>query len=225
MNETSVRGLRAGVKRQTRRLVREAAKTKPLYRIGETLYVKEAWWRGHWTEEHHYNDETGASRCSLTTVWARSPIDVDPDEPSIAYCADGPHPDNFCDGWEKVSPLFMPQWAARFHIKIADVKRQQLHDITEQDARDEGVEALDGTLVDADICAKAKLIGCSFEDSLAWFAAAWDEIHKDDRTKVWLSVGDPGYMLDKPWKIVRDDSTLWAANPLVDAYTFEVTKL
>lgn len=220
MTEPSVLGLLHGSKTQTRRLAKDRA--KPLYKSGETLYVKEAWWRGVWNEEHHYNDETGASRTSISIVWGRGPEDR---AESVAYQADGPPPSNFCEAWDKVTPLYMPAWAARLHITISDVRRQNLLDITEDDAHAEGIDEYHGLLEDADICAMAKAIGGMATDARTWYLTAWEDMHKRDRAKVRLEVGDPRYTTDKPWTTVRDYDALVAANPVVDAYTFTVTKL
>ncbi len=41
-------------------------------------------------------------------------------------------------GWR--SPIFMPRWASRLTLRVTDVRVQRLQEITEEDARAEGVE-------------------------------------------------------------------------------------
>lgn len=216
--EPSIRGLVNRTKSQTRRLAR--GRVNPFYKLGETLFIKETWWRGRWVEEHHYNDHDGVSRVS--SYWCHPrPGDME----SIAYVANGTPPAERCEHWDRMSAMFMPQWAARFHVKITDVKRQHLHDMTEKDAAAEGVEEYDGLLDNAAIISAAQAIGCCAEDSLAWYAAAWDELHRNDRVRVYKEFGESRGHPHLPYYTVKDDSTLWAANPEVDVYTFEVIAL
>lgn len=192
MQEMSVLGLIRGVKTQTRRLAKDWA--APLYRVGETLYVKEEFYRGEWTEEHFYNDVNGESRSSVT--WCRP---SEGDRESIAFVVDGDPPGDRCERWVKVSQLFLPAWAARFHVTIVEVRRQRLLEITDVDADAEGIDVMHGWLEDVDICRAAKLIPhCGPEDSRAWYLAAWDTMHKRDAPA--------------------------ASNPVVDAYTFTVAR-
>lgn len=194
MTEPSVLGLLSGSKTQSRRLAKD--RTKPLYKVGETLYVKEPW---HYFggKEYFYQQERGALSYRFGSFTGSD--------------------------WE--SPLFMPAWASRLHITITAVRRQNLLDITEDDAHAEGIDEYHGLLDDADICAMAKVIGGMATDARTWYLTAWEDMHKRDRAKVRLEVGDPRYTTDKPWTTVRDYASLVAANPLVDAYTFTVTKL
>lgn len=118
---------------------------------GARFYVKERWdYFGG--DEYIYQREPGAvmyeADCDLTQIGRR---------------------------WR--NPMFMPKWAARLWYELTDVRAQRVQDISEEDARAEGVDALDGLLDEAEICRLAKLAGCMATDNRSWFAAAWEMIH------------------------------------------------
>ena len=43
------------------------------------------------------------------------------------------------EGWYKRSPLFMPEWAARYFEKITDIRAERLQEITWEDVLAEGI--------------------------------------------------------------------------------------
>jgi len=104
------------------------------YRIGETVYIKEAYC-------HKVDPIT--SKVSVTEFWYRL------DNPEIEFLDDG---DGFAvinkDGSYKSpwrSPLLMPEEAARYFIKIKAVRAERLQEITEEDALKEGIKIMAGT--------------------------------------------------------------------------------
>lgn len=122
----------AGHKTQTRRLVKLAGRDlaldlagdelaqllqSPYAKPGDRLWVKEAW---------------------------RTPPEFDHLKPSllamdipIEYRADG-EPKN---GGKWRTPLFMPRWASRITVEIVAVRMERLQEISEADARAEGMDS------------------------------------------------------------------------------------
>lgn len=77
----------------------------------------------------------GYSRGDL--LWVKETwCEYDGDDCRYEYRADNPDPLSL--KWR--SPLFMPRVASRLSLRVIDVRVQRLHDITEEDARAEGVE-------------------------------------------------------------------------------------
>jgi len=138
MSAPMVRALLAGTKTQTRRVARlspmhmgmalepgEMAhgtplKTCPYGQRGERLWVREAWRSGKLT------DRFAPREMTPHVVW---------------YEADGQAPEA-CSG--KLRPgMFMPRWASRITLEVTGVRVERLQDISEADARAEGVEPAD----------------------------------------------------------------------------------
>lgn len=73
--------------------------------------------------------------------------------------------DDAAHSWR--SPLFMPRWASRINLEVQSVRLERLQDITEEDARAEGV-------MDDDICRVWRVP--SARDA---YAMLWDQINGD----------------------------------------------
>ncbi len=80
------------------------------YRPGETVYIKETWQKF----DHPYGDV-----------------------PPALYKADD-EAGHISGGWK--SPRFMPEWASRSKALIKSVRPERIQDITEEDARREGLQ-------------------------------------------------------------------------------------
>ena len=110
--------------------------SSPFGGINNLLYIKEPFGLGKplRNSEGIIEDEI---------LW-KGPLSKDPrtkllDDWVIGYAADG------CPGPFRPA-LSMPRWAARIFIKIIDLKVQQLQNISEQDAKSEGLDiAQDGS--------------------------------------------------------------------------------
>jgi hypothetical protein len=92
-------------------------------------------------------------------------------------------------GWR--SPMFMPRWASRLTLEVTEVRVQRLQDITEEDARAEGVVEQ----------ASAACVQWSL-DSLHW--------HGSPRLAFW-----------KGWDSINGKRAPWASNPWVWAISFK----
>ena len=88
-------------------------------------------------DQFHY--ETSYIRATYQpgeTVYLKEPYILLPDRPTIyRYGVDIP----FNEGYPWKNKMFMPEKYARYFIKIAKVEVQKVQDITEEDARNEGV--------------------------------------------------------------------------------------
>lgn len=85
----------------------------PFGEVGEILWVKETW--------------------SPLVVGGGKNFDL------ISYKANGDIPS--ADGWEP--SLFMPKSACRLKLRITNIRCERLNDITEEDAKKEGVEPIE----------------------------------------------------------------------------------
>lgn len=127
-----VRALLYGGKTQTRRLFN---RKRPYAAVGDRLYVREAAW-------------------IAPPGWTDSPVNpMGPWRQDVAYKADdrsGYTADAAKDyNLRFRTAILMPRWASRLTLIVEQVRVERLQDISEDDARAEGmVEALGGWAVD-----------------------------------------------------------------------------
>jgi len=138
----SVRAILEGRKSQTRRVVKNA-------RGANSLYAGEH--DGLWVVERFGDAASTMIKCPYgkpgDILYVREAVrlcgadDVGAPlaQPPVWYKADGecdvrlyPHPR---------SSMFMPRWASRITLEIVEVRVQRLQDISEEDARAEGISA------------------------------------------------------------------------------------
>lgn len=167
-----VEGLLAGLKDQTRRLawrplrattIRRAAYRPPSpwqnVQPGDRLWVREAFaLPANWTRPMA-NIAGSCLAAGYSKVWA-----------PIHYFADGAQV-NWGDWREHAPgktrpPIHMPRWASRITLTVTAVRVQRVQDITEEDAKAEGMAAT--------ICLPQGPGAPSMRDR---FAGLWDHLH------------------------------------------------
>ena len=105
----------------------------PYGKIGDRLWVRE-------TFLHTLYGETNVSG-EYDTWWGSKGC-------KIEYCADGaePHflrPNEYGSPWMAKRPsIFMPRWASRINLEITNIRVERINDISEEDAKAEGVGPL-----------------------------------------------------------------------------------
>jgi hypothetical protein len=167
-----VRALLDGSKTQTRRIMKPQPSLGqdfggrvlcPYGQPGDRLWVREAF-SGPRHQEHHPPRD-----------WHST------DE--IHYWADGCPS---CNDWTKPRPgMFMPRWASRITLEITGVRVERLVDISEDDARAEGIT--DGGCLN---CGESETnCGCLNPQPDA----------RDSFIHLWESINGPGSWAANPW--------------------------
>ena len=131
---------------------------------GDLLWVRECWGASSWYD-------------------GTAPRDIHPGA-GVAYRATGG-----VAGVKLRPSIHMPRWAARLFLRVTDVRVERLQDISDEDARAEGVKARDAAIVfqnDAD--GRPRLTAELHGTARSAFACLWDSLAK------------PGSMWpDNPW--------------------------
>lgn len=138
------------------------------YRVGDLLYVREAWRAGYCTTIY---DET------LGRV--PRPSDLKPESTAIEYLAD----DTFELGGDDRPSIHMPRWASRLTLSVTDVRVQLLNEISEKDALAEGMTFPEGMQwgcdpIDAFKSLWQSLHGPGSWDQNPWVVAISFTVHK-----------------------------------------------
>lgn len=149
-----VRAILGGRKTQTRRVVKPQPPAGIVYLEPETCMLRV---RAHDGLDHHaWNDircpyGQPGDRLWVRETWTRvhpamlQSLDPDPDshEWETVYRADanGGYVGRMleCTRWRP--SIHMPRWASRLTLEITSVRVKRLHDISEEDAKAEGVES------------------------------------------------------------------------------------
>lgn len=207
-SSSMVRAILAGTKTQTRRMIRGRVDDHPMMpgalvltmgkrqfwlnsqvdhpnhaisgcpfgAPGDRLWVRETFYCDHaFKGDVHNTIHTGDAerdRRAAEDEWAESTI----------YRAHGePHQQGFedTDGFKWVPSIHMPRWASRITLEITEVRVERLQDITEEDARAEGVEPCDSFGADQPIAADHQSWTHGSHPHVLEFAIAWDTLYAD----------------------------------------------
>ena len=166
----------------------------PYGKPGDILYVKETWkpdpaWgqSGVPTKQLHHGDN----------ILYKATLDV-------------AHPKYALGKWR--SALSMPEWAARIKIQITDARAEKLQDISDDDARAEGVKPPNFT---GDILVKYNTV----------MAAQNTTHYKTGYKLIWNGINAPNDVCDhenKPWKWTPSGAGCgWSKNPWVWCISFK----
>lgn len=170
------------------------------YRVGDRLWVREAWrtWR----------DDDEMSPRDIVELMDR---DEDPDwRPNIEFLADGAIiPRDFESPWDpgrRRAGMHLPRRLSRTTLVVTEVRVQRLQEISEADAIAEGFMALtkDGKTVKYGIPDRDGLPG---GDDHGWPWPEWNADPRKAYATLWDRINGRG---------------AWAANPEVAAYTLSV---
>lgn len=142
-NGEMVRAILDGRKTQTRR-----ADTKPRYAVGDLMWVRETWRVGGWNDDFEFQvdyqaddfnghdflvceDDEMAGRLAVQSSAEAAKVFGDSEywawEPGESPCRWRPS-------------IHMPKWAARIWLRVTDVRLERVQDISEEDARAEGIQ-------------------------------------------------------------------------------------
>jgi hypothetical protein len=150
----------------------------PLGSVGEGVAVLEEWAQGWYLGEHHYNDETGASRSYEQWDEMHPGDDEDDGPPAVWYCANGAPPSEPGLDYERHPASEMPPEFARLHISLtAELMVKRVGEMTEEEAKSTGcgVAASDGDTYATSVFSPTHLAGFRirtgdvWSDSWAWF--------------------------------------------------------
>lgn len=150
-----VRAIREKRKTQTRRIVKDLRITGPNPPNASTfdVYNKVDQWVGAFGRDGHGNATSlcpygkPGDRLWVRETWAPFEYDYEGVKPSelprcqIVYFADQTRKLSG-DRWRP--SIFMPRWASRITLEITDVRVERLQDISEEDAKAEGIWYHDG---------------------------------------------------------------------------------
>ena len=118
------------VPRAGRNPLGEAHHLYPRVRPGDLLWVKESW-----RPEERASDMRDGIRFAADDAFVGIESTHDAADRWVDAYDNGKHG----PGWR--SPLFLPRWASRLTLDVTAVRFERLLDLTEEDARAEGVEA------------------------------------------------------------------------------------
>jgi hypothetical protein len=157
---------------------------------GDLLWVRETWgYRGgcytigdshervtlHYAADDSRRDFTRPvgimARLGASQAKGKPDASLEPD----AYAK---HLERWWRSWR--TPLYMPRWASRLTLRVESVRVERLRDITEEDARAEGVEPCPS-------CTSCDPGDTSTPSHVCAFADGWNALHGWNKPKGWIA--------------------------------------
>ena len=173
-----VRAILDGTKTQTRRIINPQPEVAPDL---EKL-VNQAW-QGGWVDVACPYGEPG-DRLWVKETWSTEGRSISEARAahedamqglsSIYYRATEGYPESLV--WRP--SIHMPRWASRLTLEVTSVRVERLHDISEDDARAEGVRPKDAhVVIECDAEGRARLNEALSNTHRGAFACLWDTIN------------------------------------------------
>jgi len=94
------------------------------YQVGQEIFVKESFWQ--------FGSYDGGSDCDEPKFIGKNKITFCPEEAA--------KPQTLCKGWKKRPAQHMKQEHSRLTLQITEIRVERLADISEEDAKKEGVD-------------------------------------------------------------------------------------
>jgi len=192
-----VRALLDGRKTQTRRIINDdwwrcldpedaedrnqALAQCPYGQPGDRLWVRETWWNAEgYPGSYPSGEPMPPSRSRLVHYAANG----DPPDTPNRYYPNGLRGRGFAAPepwarWKQWPSIHMPRWASRLTLEVTGVRVERLQDISESDARAEGVArntAQEGTWLDY----PAGTSAAGWKDPQRSFQSLWETINGPD---------------------------------------------
>lgn len=162
----------------------ETIKAKcPYGQVGDRLWLKENFWVEHDSEWNEYSGKL--IDCGINIKedsWAEvryCATDIEPSEAFVPLLV-----------YSKRPSIHMPRWAARLTQTITDIKVEKIHDITEEDAKSEGIIGV------------PTAFGLLYKPA---FSRLWDSINAIPRPR--LVKGKIAYYESYPWEDIQETRT------------------
>ncbi|WP_223672914.1 hypothetical protein [Proteus terrae] len=194
-NGEMVRAILDGRKTQTRRVMNN----QPCTLSGETISVQQDDFNFRWAGDLH-NDTSGWFPCPLGKVgdrlWVRETFKTGVcTESTIAYKATH-KPSDLEEGWYeeiKWTPsIHMPRRYSRITLEITDVRVERLNDISNDDAKAEGILMMGDNFGNGPAYCDYTL--ADLHDTAEWFNRASDSF-----ISLWQSIYGAESWLSNPW--------------------------
>ncbi len=186
-NGEMVRAILDGRKTQTRRIAKADSSNHllscPFGKVGDRLWVRETWQGPLVAEEHLEDYRVNADKFQTPEF--------------CEYAADGGPRPEFCDlddnarqGWRP--SIHMPRWASRITLEITAVRVERLNDISEENARAEGVRAIENNFGNGP--AYCDYLLPNLDDAAEWYNRASDSFKS-----LWKSIYGEESWRANPW--------------------------